>query len=150
MTNKFIGFAVFVLTVFIFHIQVNAQDVSSKESSELEGFLKEKMGKLVPPDAKIEVKGFQPTPLMGFKQGTFVITTSKGSGELPYLISDDKKYLVFGEPVDTKTFQAGPLGIKQGKIQIGAGPAIPVLMSNDGRYLVIGGELLEYKQKSSN
>ncbi|MFQ5786804.1 MAG: hypothetical protein ACE5H1_02375 [Thermodesulfobacteriota bacterium] len=150
MTNKFIGFAVFVLFIFIFQVHVNAQNISPKESKELKAFLKEKMGNFVPPEAKIDVKGFQTTPLKGFKKGTYVINTSKGSGEVPFLISEDGKYLVLGEPVDTKTFQDGPLGVKHGKVQIGAGMPIPVLMSKDGRYLVIGGELIEYKQNSSN
>jgi len=150
MTRILIVIALFLIASFTLQFSVKAQNISTTEANKLIAFLKEKMGNFVPPDAKIEVKGYQTTPLKGFKKGTISITTEKGSGNVPYLISDDKKYLIFGEPADTSTFEDSPLGLKQGKIKLGSGPPIPVLMSKDGRYLVIGGELVEYKLNSSN
>ena len=142
--------ATLVVITFIITIcqpRLNAQTISTKEADELKAFLKEKMGSFVPDDARIEVTGYEKTPLSGFKQGKFKVTTSQGSGDVPFLISEDGKYLIFGEPVDTRTFKDLPLGIKEGKIQIGAGPPIPVAMSKDGRYLILGGELIDLKSK---
>jgi hypothetical protein len=139
MRHKFILTTVVVLTLFIFVYQpkIIAQTISTKEANELRTFLKEKMGNYVPDDAKIEVSGYEKTPLSGFKQGQFKITTSKGSGDVPFLISDDGKYIIFGEPVDTRTFQDLPFGMKERNIQIGSIP-IPVMMTKDGRYLILG------------
>jgi hypothetical protein len=139
MRDKFILFPAVVLTFLIFIVQpkVNAETISTKEANELRAFLKEKMGNYVPKDAKIEVSGYEKTPLPGFKQGQFKVTTSKGSGDVPFLISDDGKYIIFGEPVDTRTFQDLPFGMKERNIQIGSVP-IPVMMSKDGRYLILG------------
>ena len=95
------------------------------------------MGNYVPADAKIEVSGYEKTPLSGFKKGQFKITTSKGSGDVPFLISEDGKYIIFGEPVDTRTFQDLPFGMKERNIQIGSVP-VPVMMTKDGRYLILG------------
>jgi hypothetical protein len=150
MLTKLVVITILFLSVFTFQCPVNAQNISAAEANRLIAFLKEKMGSFVPPDAKIEVMGYQATPVKGFKQGKISITTSKGSGDVPYLISDDKKYLIFGEPVDTQKFLASPYGLKQGKVQIGAGPPIPVLLTSDGRYLVIGGELIEYKSTTAD
>jgi hypothetical protein len=149
MSYKFIFTTIVVVTffLFIFQSKINGQTISTKEADELRAFLKENMGNFVPDDATIEVSGYEKTPLSGFKQGRFKVTTSKGSGDVPFLISEDGKYLIFGEPVDTRTFKDLPLGIKEGKIQIGAGPPIPVAMSKDGRYLILGGELIDLKSK---
>jgi hypothetical protein len=122
------------------------QSISEREANDLKSFLRGKMGKLLPPDAKIEVTGFETSPLKGFKKGRFSVQTSKGSGPVPvpFLISQDGKYIIIGEPVDTTTFKTSPLGIKEGKIQI-AGTPIPIIMSSDGRYFILGGELIEFK-----
>lgn len=137
MRHKFIVTTIVVATLFIFQPKINAETISTKEANELRAFLKEKMGNVVPDDATIEVSGYEKTALSGFKQGTFKVTTSKGSGDVPFLISDDGKYLIFGEPVDTRTFQDLPFGMTERKIQIGTIP-IPVMMTKDGRYLILG------------
>lgn len=139
MRHKFIATTIVVMTflTFLFQPKINAETISTKEANELRAFLKEKMGNVVPDDAKIEVSGYEKTPLSGFKQGRFKVTTSKGSGDVPFLISDDGKYLIFGEPVDTRTFQDLPFGMTERKIQIGTIP-IPVMMTKDGRYLILG------------
>jgi hypothetical protein len=123
--------------IFIFQPKINAETISTKQANELRAFLKEKMGNVVPADATIEVSGYEKTPLSGFKQGRFKVSTSKGSGDVPFLISDDGKYLIFGEPVDTRTFQDLPFGMTERKIQIGTIP-VPVMMTKDGRYLILG------------
>ncbi|MGB7292977.1 MAG: hypothetical protein WBD99_12465 [Thermodesulfobacteriota bacterium] len=139
MRHKFIATTIVVMTflTFLFQPKINAETISTKEANELRAFLKEKMGNVVPDEAKIEVSGYEKTPLSGFKQGRFKVTTSKGSGDVPFLISDDGKYLIFGEPVDTRTFQDLPFGMTERKIQIGTIP-IPVMMTKDGRYLILG------------
>ena len=139
MRHKFILTTILVLTlsIFMFQLKINAETISTKEANELRAFLKEKMGNVVPDDATIEVIGYEKTPLTGFKQGRFKVSTSKGSGDVPFLISNDGKYLIFGEPVDTRTFQDLPFGMTERKIQIGTIP-IPVMMTKDGRYLILG------------
>ena len=137
-----------LLVVFAFLILDSkgfTQSISEQEANDLKSFLRGKMGKLVPPDAKIEVRGFESSPLKGFKKGIFTVQTSKGSGPVPFLLSKDGKYIIFGDPVDTDTFKSNPLGIKEGKIQVGSMPPIPIVMSSDGRYFILGGELLEFK-----
>jgi len=139
MRHKFIVTMIVIATFFIFIFQpkINAETISTKEANELRTFLKEKMGNVVPDDATIEVSGYEKTALSDFKQGQFKVKTSKGSGDVPFLISDDGKYLIFGEPVDTRTFQDLPFGMRERKIQIGTIP-IPVMMTKDGRYLILG------------
>jgi hypothetical protein len=139
MRHKLIFTTIVVVTFFIFIFQpkINAQTISTKKADELSAFLKENMGNFVPDDAKIEVIGYEKTPLSGFKQGRFKVTTSTGSGDVPFLISEDEKYLIFGEPVDTRTFQDLPFGMTERKIQIGSIP-IPVIMTKDRRYLILG------------
>ena len=128
---------VVIVLIFLSQPKINAETISTKQANELRAFLKEKMGNVVPDDATIEVSGYEKTPLSGFKQGRFKVSTSKGSGDVPFLISDDGKYLIFGEPVDTRTFQDLPFGMTERKIQIGTIP-IPVMMTKDGRYLILG------------
>lgn len=137
MRHKFILTAIVLATFFISQPRLGAQTISTEEANELRAFLKENMGNFVPEDAKIEVSGYDKTPLSGFKQGRFKVTTSKGSGDVPFLISEDGKYLIFGEPVDTRTFQDLPFGMTQRKIQVGTIP-VPVMMTKDGKYLILG------------
>lgn len=139
MRHKYFVTTIVIVTFFIFIFQpkTNAETISTKQANELRAFLKEKMGNVVPADATIEVSGYEKTPLSGFKQGRFKVSTSKGSGDVPFLISEDGKYLIFGEPVDTRTFQDLPFGMTERKIQIGTIP-VPVMMTKDGRYLILG------------
>ena len=149
MLNKHFYILLVVFPFLIFTNKGFTQSISEKEANDLKSFLRGKMGKMVPPDAKIEVTGFESSPLNGFKKGRFTVQTSKGSGPVPFLMSKDGKYIIFGDPVDTNTFKSNPLGIKEGKIQVGSMPPIPIIMSSDGRYFILGGELLEYKLNSN-
>lgn len=139
MTFKSIARTVLALTLALLAFQPNisAQTISKNEADELRAFLRENMGSFVPEDAKIEVTGYEKTALSGFRKGTFKVTTSQGSGDVPFLISADGKYIIFGEPVDTRTFQDLPFGMRERKVQIGSIP-IPVMMTKDGRYLILG------------
>lgn len=145
MFNKHFYVVIVIVILSIFGNTGFTQSISEREANDLKSFLRGKMGKLVPPDAKIEVMAFESSPIKGFKKGRFTVQTSKGSGELPFLMSQDGRYIIFGEPVDTNTFKINPLGIKEGKLQIGAAPPIPIIMSTDGRYFILGGELIEFK-----
>ncbi len=145
MLNRCVYALMVVFAFLILDSKGFTQSISEQEANDLKSFLRAKMGKLVPPDAKIEVMGFESSPIKGFKKGRFTVQTSKGSGEVPFLMSQDGRYIIFGEPVDTNTFKINPLGIKEGKLQIGAAPPIPIIMSTDGRYFILGGELIEFK-----
>ena len=150
MFNKYFYILIIVLSVVIFYKPGFSQSISEKEANDLKSFLRGKMGKLVPPDAKIDVTGFETSPISGFKKGKFTVQTSKGSGQVPFLMSNDGKYIIFGDPVDTNTFKSNPLGIKEGKIQVGTTPPIPIIMTNDGRYFILGGELIDFKMNTVN
>ncbi|MEM4658576.1 MAG: thioredoxin domain-containing protein, partial [Candidatus Methanosuratincola sp.] len=96
----------------------------------------------LPPGSQIKVSGYEESQVKGFKKGSFSVNTGRGSAEVPFLISEDNKYIVLGDAVDLTTFQESPIkGMKQGKIFIGRQP-YPILISGDGKYLVAG-ELLD-------
>ncbi|GIW46417.1 MAG: hypothetical protein KatS3mg078_0294 [Deltaproteobacteria bacterium] len=117
-------------------------NISAEEAKRLKVFLKRRLGTNLPQDAKIEVKGYEKSPIAGFKKGTFVVESSRGSGEASFLISDDGRYIIFGEPVNTQEFEnTGVAGIKKGEISLGR-QSVPVLISSDGKFLILG-ELID-------
>lgn len=135
-------FIAVLLLSSIYGVSSFAEGISSKDKQRLELFLKRTLGTRLPEGAKIEVKGYEKSDLTGFKKGSFAIQHSQGSGEVPFLISQDGKYLVFGEPIDTRKFaDAKVSGLKQGEILVGR-QQLPVLMSKDGKYMVLG-ELID-------
>lgn len=115
---------------------VRAEGVSEADQQKLVSFLKKRSGSKLPPDALIKVEGYEKSQIKNFKRGKFVITTSKGSGDFPFHISQDGKYLFIGEPVDTSDFKKSPVkGIKQGSASVGR-QSLPILITDDGKYLV--------------
>lgn len=142
MRFRYLGIAVFVLSLFVFEIRAFAEKVSPEETKRLQLFLKRSFAGRLPSDAKIEIKGYDESPLGGFKKGSFEISSSRGSGSVPFLISQDGRYVILGEPIDTEKFEDTQItGIKKGTISIGRQP-FPILMSKDGRFL-IAGELID-------
>jgi len=142
MRFRYFGIAIFVLSLFIFGIQALAEKVSPEETKRLQLFLKRAFAGRLPADAKIEVNGYEESPLKGFKKGSFAISSSRGSGDVSFLVSQDGKYIILGEPIDTEKFEDTKVtGIKKGTISIGRQP-IPILMSKDGKFL-IAGELID-------
>jgi len=144
MKIKYLGTALLVLSILVFGVKTHAENISSDEATRLKAFLKERLGGNLPKDAKVTVKGYEESPIKGFKKGSFVVEASGNSGEVPFLISRDGRYVIFGESIDTKTFKdAGVGGLKKGAIPIGR-QRIPILLSGDGRYLMLG-ELVDSK-----
>lgn len=144
MRFKYFWIAVLVLSFFVVGVQVFAENISADEVKRLQLLLKRTLGPRLPTDTKIDVKGYEKTSLEGFKKGTFVVQSSKGSGEVPFLISNDGRYLVFGEPIDTQKFEdTGVSGLKKGTIPLGR-QSVPVLMTKDGKYIILG-ELVDSK-----
>jgi protein-disulfide isomerase len=141
MRLKYLGAVLFVLSLFVFEARVFAENISPEEAKRLQTFLKRRLGAGIPKDTKIDVRGYEKSPLEGFKKGTFVVESSRGSGEVSFLVSQDGKYVVIGEPIDTTKFENTEItGVKKGTIPLGR-QSIPVLMSKDGKYLIVG-ELL--------
>jgi hypothetical protein len=137
-----------VLSILVFGVKSRAENISSNEANRLQTFLKERLGSNLPKDAKVTVKGYEESPIRGFKKGSFVVEASGNSGEVPFLISQDGRYVIFGESIDTKTFKDAEVsGLKKGAIPIGR-QRIPILLSDDGRYLMLG-ELIDSKANSS-
>ena len=143
---RFKLFSIFMLVscLFAMEVRVSAQNISSEDAKRLQLFLKRTLGARVPADAKIEVKGYEKSSIQGFKKGTFAVQSSKGSGDVPFLVSNDGRYLIFGEPIETQKFQdAGVAGMKKGTIPLGR-QSVSILMTKDGKYIILG-ELIDSK-----
>ncbi len=138
MRLKYLGIMLFVLSFFAFGVQVFAEKISPEETKRLELFVKRTFGSRMPADAKVKVNGYEASPIKGFKKGSFSVESARGSGEIPFLISQDGKYVVLGEPIDTGKFEdTNVAGVKKGEVALGR-QRVPVLMSNDGKYLILG------------
>ncbi|MGQ0793713.1 MAG: thioredoxin domain-containing protein [Deltaproteobacteria bacterium] len=137
MRIKYLGAALTVLALFTFVTAVFAETISPKEAARLQSFLKKRLGAAVTPDTTIDVKGYEKSPIAGFKKGTFVVKSPRGSGDVGFLVSEDGKYVVFGEPIDVTKFEDTKVpGIKRGNAAFGK-QSFPMLMSKDGKYLIL-------------
>ena len=120
-------------------------EVDKDVSERLISFLKSKYGSKLPPEAQISVSDFQTTELGSFNKGNYnVAFPGRGEQKVPFLISNDKKYIIIGSDtaVNTGSFEKSSVpGFKQGQIQFGRQP-LPILISDDGKHLIIG-ELLD-------
>jgi protein-disulfide isomerase len=131
-----------VCLVMVFHVDARAEQISKEETARLQTFLKKRFGARMPSDATIEVKGYENSPVQGFNQGTFVISSSRGSGDVNFIISNDGRYIILGEPESTKDFEESPIqGLKTGSIPLGT-QTLPLLISNDSKYIILG-EILD-------
>lgn len=131
-----------IVSLFTFNIDLRSETISDAESKRLITFLQRRFASNLPPGSEIKVSGYEESKAKGFKKGLFSINTGRGSADIPFLISEDNKYIVLGDAVDLTSFQESPIkGMKQGKILIGRQP-YPILISEDGKYLVAG-ELLD-------
>jgi len=138
MSLRYLSISLLLLSLFAADTQVFAQKVSPEETKRLQMFLKRNFAGKIPADAKIEINGYEESPLKGFKKGDFVISLSRGPAKVPFLISQDGRYVILGEPIDTTKFEDTQLAdIKKGELPFGRQP-LPVLMSKDGKYLILG------------
>jgi len=124
--------------VMIFHADVKAEQISKEETARLQSFLKKRLGSRMPSDATIEVKGYENSPIQGFNEGTFLINSSRGSGDVNFIISNDGRYIILGEPTNTKDFEESPIqGLKKGNVPLGT-QTLPLLISKDSKYIILG------------
>ena len=145
MRVKFLGAAILALCFFIVGSSSFAEPMSKDEAARLQSFFKNRFGTQVPPGAEVTVSGFEASPIKGFKEGVFSIITDRGDQELPFVISDDGKYVLIGKPTSTESFEATDVkGLKQGTIPYGPNN-VPVLVSEDGQSLMIGASLVSTK-----
>ncbi len=145
MRVKFLGVTILALCFFIVGSSTFAEPISKDESARLQSFFKTRFGTVVPPGSEIEVQGFEASPIKGFKEGVFVVTTDGGDQELPFIISDDGKYVLIGKPTSMQSFEPTDVkGLRQGSLPYGKS-SIPVLVSEDGQYLMIGAPLVSTK-----
>jgi protein-disulfide isomerase len=144
MKFKYFSAVALVLFFVVLGAQVFAENISAADVKKLQLLLKRTLGPRLPADTKIEVKGYEKSPIDGFKKGSFVVQSSKGSGEVQFLVSQDGRFLVFGEPIDTQKFEETAIaGIKKGTVPVGR-QTVPILMSKDGRFIILG-ELIDSK-----
>ena len=145
MRVKFLGAAILALCFFIVGSSSFAEPMSKDEAARLQSFFKNRFGTQVPPGEEVTVSGFEASPIKGFKEGVFSIITDRGDQELPFVISDDGKYVLIGKPTSTESFEATDVkGLKQGTIPYGPNN-VPVLVSEDGQSLMIGASLVSTK-----
>ncbi len=145
MRVKFFATTLLALCFFIVGSSTFAEPISKDESARLQSFFKTRFGTVVPPGSEIEVQGFEASPIKGFKEGVFVVTTDGGDQELPFIISDDGKYVLIGKPTSMQSFEPTDVkGLRQGSLPYGKS-SIPVLVSEDGQYLMIGAPLVSTK-----
>lgn len=145
MRVKFLGAAILALCFFMVGSSSFAEPMSKDEAARLQSFFKNRFGTQVPPDAEVTVSGFEASPIEGFKEGVFSIITDRGDQELPFIISDDGKYVLVGKPTSTESFEATDVkGLKQGTIPYGPNN-VPVLVSEDGQSLMLGASLVSTK-----
>lgn len=114
-----------------------AGSISADEQKRLESFIKKRLGSRMPTDAKIQVEGFEQTPVESLRRGKFVIESARGSGAVSFLITEDGKYLIIGDVSSLQDFENSPIkGIKTGKALLGS-QQVPVTVTEDGKYIVL-------------
>jgi protein-disulfide isomerase len=143
MKFKFLTSALLAMAFMIAGSQAYGQQISKEENARLQTFFKKNFGANLSPDAEIEIKGFEESSVKGLKKGTIIIKTAQGSQDVAFVISEDGKYLLLGNMVDTSGFKVTQIkNIKQGAIPIPRGE-FPVLMTTDGKFLIINSEIIE-------
>jgi len=136
--KSLISSSLLLCLVMIFHPAVKAEQISKEETARLQSFLKKRLGSRMPLDATIEVKGYENSPIQGFNQGSFLINSSRGSGDVNFIISNDGRYIILGEPASTKDFEQSPIeGLKKGSVPMGT-QTLPLLISKDSKYIILG------------
>ncbi|MGB3364485.1 MAG: DsbA family protein [Thermodesulfobacteriota bacterium] len=145
MRVKFLGAALLALCFFMVGSTSFAEPMSKDEAARLQSFFMNRFGTTVPPGTEVTVTGFEASPIEGFKEGVFSLVTDRGDQELPFIISEDGKYVLIGKPTSTADFKATDVkGLKQGSIPYGPN-SVPVLVSEDGQSLMIGASLVSTK-----
>ncbi|MCL4243997.1 MAG: thioredoxin domain-containing protein [Candidatus Dadabacteria bacterium] len=143
MRFRFLSLAILSITFLIVSAAAYAQQVSKEENERLQEFFKNRFGVNIPSDSKIEIEGFEKSPVGDLKSGKFIIASAAGAQEVPFVIGGDGKYILMGNVVDTKSFEATAIkGIKKGAVPIPRGE-FPLLMTDDGKYLIINSEIVD-------
>jgi len=121
------------------------EEVSQNVEERLVKYFKNKYGQRLPQDTTIKVTGFQSTDIDEFDKGNFDVNISnRGSQQIPFLISKDRKYMVIGvdSAANIDGFKESPVpGFKQGGVNYG-NRDLPMMISNDNKHLIVG-ELLD-------
>lgn len=129
-------FSIGLITVCSSHSDSDV--ISEKDSARLKNYIEMRYASDLPPDAQIEVTGYEKTDITGFKKGNFKLNFSGRSVDLPFLIDESGKYIILGQPVNTADFEATEIkGIKRGFIQI-SNRDFPILLTDDGKYIIAG------------
>jgi protein-disulfide isomerase len=138
-----LSLALLTITFLIVGSQAFSQQISKQDSTRLQKFFKNRFGANMSPSTTVEVQGYETSNIKGLKKGKFVITTPQGSQDVAFVISQDGKYILMGNMVDTASFKDTPIkGLKKGSIPIPRGE-FPILMSADGKYLIINDEIID-------
>ena len=143
MKFKFLSSALLIVAFLLAGSQAFSQQISKEENARLQTFFKKNFAANLSPDTVVEIKGFEESSIKGIKKGAFVIKGGQGSQEVSFLISQDGKYLLLGNMVDTSSFKPTVIkNIKQGAIPIPRGE-FPLLMTTDGKYLIINSDIID-------
>lgn len=129
-------FSIGLITVCSSHSDSDV--ITEKDSARLKEYIEMRYASDLPPDAQVEVTGYEKTDIKGFKKGNFKLSFSGRSVDLPFLIDESGKYIILGQPINTADFEATEInGIKKGFIQI-SNRNFPILLTDDGKYIIAG------------
>ncbi len=145
MRVKFFVTAILALCFFTVGSSAFAETISKDEANRLHSFFTNRFGTAIPPESELVVEGFETSEIKGFKQGVFTVITDRGEQELPFIISDDGKYILIGQPTNiTNLKPSGVKGLKQGEIAYGLNN-VPILVTEDGQSIMLGAQLVSTK-----
>lgn len=127
-----------ICVAVIFSAGGRAEQISKDETARLQSFLKKRLGQRMPPGTTIDIKGYEKSQIQGFNKGTFSIKSSGASGDVNFIISEDGRYIILGEPTNTNDFQESPItGLREGNVALGM-QSLPILVSEDSNYIILG------------
>lgn len=122
-----------------------AVDIAGNVEDRLVKYFKSKFGTRLPQNTTVSVAEIESADVPGFDKGNFNVNISgRGEQQIPFLVTEDRKYLVIGvaEATNIGDFTESPVkGYRQGEVQYG-NRSLPVLVSEDGNYMLVG-ELLD-------
>lgn len=118
------------------------KDAPDQDTEErLISFFKSKFGTRLPADTEVKLGDFQDSSIKGMDKGGFIISVpGRGEQPIPFLIEEDRKYMILGvtETTNLDEFEDSEIaGLKKGTITFGRQP-LPILISDDGSQLIVG------------
>ena len=122
-------------------IKEGAFAITTAKGTQEVNFLVSQDGKYLLLGSLVDTSGFKATPIKNIKQGAIPIPR----GDFPILMTTDDKFLIINsEIVDISKFKPSKLsGFKEGSFVMGGRQTIPVYITDNGKFLSLGTELMD-------